>query len=90
MRDPTDREHCFLGLCYMVQANPVGATQHFMFVCGAIVSWDGEVYVPSPELLNLFKQILHGFKQSLGDQWPAYFQSFPATLRQTLISQYNL
>lgn len=90
VRDPDDREHCFMGLCLLVQANPGGVSQHFMFVCGAIASWDGEAYIPSPELRNSFKQILHGFKMSLGDQWPAYFQSFPATLRQSLISQYNL
>lgn len=74
----------------MVRANPTGATQHFMFICGAIASWDGETYVPSAELLTMFTQLLHSFKQSLGEQWQPYFQSFPASLRQKLISQYNL
>ncbi|KAF4044786.1 HEAT-like repeat [Phytophthora infestans] len=89
VRAPEEKEHCFLGLCYMVKANPNGIVADFMFMCGAIASLEGQ-QIQNAELKDMLYQIVHGFKSSLGENWAAYFASFPEPLRQFLTTRFNL
>jgi hypothetical protein len=45
---------------------------------------------PPTDLRNDFYEILHGFKQSYGTQWPTYYGSFPAPLKKKLEALYGL
>lgn len=89
VRSPEEKEHCFVGLCYMVKVNPNGIVPDFMYMCGAIASLEG-TNIDNAELREMLYQIVHGFKASLGDNWAKYFASFPEPLRQFLISRFNL
>lgn len=89
IRAPEEKEHCFLGLCYMVKVNPNGIVADFMYMCGAIASLEGQ-NIQNPELKDMLVQIVHGFKASLGDNWPKYFASFPEPLRQFLTTRFNV
>ncbi|DAZ98316.1 TPA: hypothetical protein N0F65_008902 [Lagenidium giganteum] len=89
IRSPEEKEHCFLGLCYMVNANPNGIVADFMYMCGAIASLEGQ-NIQNAELKEMLYQIVHGFKQSLGENWPKYFESFPEPLRQFLTTRFNV
>uniref|UniRef100_K3WSY9 Importin N-terminal domain-containing protein n=1 Tax=Globisporangium ultimum (strain ATCC 200006 / CBS 805.95 / DAOM BR144) TaxID=431595 RepID=K3WSY9_GLOUD len=89
VRAPDEKEHCFLGLCYMVKVNPNGIVSDFMYMCGAIASLEGQSF-QNPELSDMLYQIVHGFKASLGENWPKYFATFPDALRQFLIKRFNV
>ncbi|KAJ0412082.1 hypothetical protein ATCC90586_004002 [Pythium insidiosum] len=89
VRSPEEKEHCFLGLCYMVKAHPKGIVNDFMYMCGAIASIE-EVNVRNAELNEMLYQIIHGFKASLGEAWPKYFMTFPEPLRQFLTQRFNV
>lgn len=89
VRAPEEKEHCFLGLCYMVKVNPNGIVADFMYMCGAIASLEGQA-IQSTELKEMLYQIVHGFKTSLGDNWPKYFASFPEPLQQFLTARFNV
>ena len=89
VRAPEEKEHCFLGLCYMVKANPNGIVADFMFMCGAIASLEGQ-RIHHAELKDMLYQIVHSFKTSLGDNWAPYYASFPEPLRQFLTTRFNL
>lgn len=89
VRAPEEKEHCFLGLCYMVKVNPAGIVADFMYMCGAVASLEGQ-NLANPELSDMLYQIVHGFKASLGENWPGYFASFPDALREFLIKRFNV
>ncbi|TYZ62117.1 hypothetical protein PybrP1_012104 [[Pythium] brassicae (nom. inval.)] len=89
VRAPEEKEHCFLGLCYMVKVNPAGIVADFMYMCGAVASLEGQ-NLANPELSDMLYQIVHGFKTSLGENWPGYFASFPDALREFLIKRFNV
>ncbi|OQR92594.1 transportin [Thraustotheca clavata] len=90
--DATDREHCFTGLCYLVQLNPQGIVQDFMTMCIALASLEkGEDgYDISPKLHEMLLQIVQGFKMSLGDNWARYYASFPAPLQEVISARYQV
>jgi transportin-1 len=89
VRAHDEKEHCFLGLCYMVKVNPNGIVADFMYMCGAIASLEGQ-NIQNAELKDMLYQIVHGFKQSLSDNWPKYFNSFPVPLKQFLVTRFNV
>lgn len=89
VRAPEEKEHCFLGLCYMVKVNPNGIVADFKYMCGAVASLEGQK-LQHAELSDMLYQIVHGFKTSLGENWPKYFASFPDPLRQFLIKRFNV
>jgi transportin-1 len=87
VRDDSEKDSAFRGLCQLIKTNPRGVIKHFLLVCDAIASW----IAPKPDLKEMFYQILHGFKNSVTPQaWADYFNSFPAQLRQALHNQYGL
>ncbi|CAJ0950774.1 unnamed protein product, partial [Mesorhabditis belari] len=87
IRDNSEKESAFNGLCHMINANPAGCMQDFIFLCDAIASWNQ----PPPNLKQMFYRILAGFKQNVGDQnWTLFTNQFPPTLRQKFVSHYAL
>ncbi|CAJ0587206.1 unnamed protein product, partial [Mesorhabditis spiculigera] len=87
IRDNSEKESAFTGLCMMVNANPAGCMRDFIFLCDAIGSWNQ----PPTPLREMFYRILLGFKQNVGDQnWGLFTGQFPPPLRQKFASQYQL
>lgn len=87
IRNDIEKEHAFKGLCCMIRHNPQGVFENFAYVCDAISCWNN----PNQELRQEFFQILHGFKNSIGDtNWKNYYDQFPKTLREKLTAMYNL
>ncbi|GMS84334.1 hypothetical protein PENTCL1PPCAC_6509 [Pristionchus entomophagus] len=87
VRDNADKESAFRGICLMVNTNPQGVLADFVFLCDAIASWTA----PPEDLKNMFRSILFGFRQSLGENnWQLFTSQFPDILRQRLSMQYAL
>ncbi|CAB3404704.1 unnamed protein product [Caenorhabditis bovis] len=87
IKDNSEKESAFVGLCNMINLNPAGILQDFIFWCDAIASWNA----PNPELKNMFSRILLAFKQQVGDQnWNNFVAQFPPPLRERLTSQYGI
>ncbi|KAL6045658.1 Transportin-1 [Balamuthia mandrillaris] len=87
VRDDNEKASAFEGLCLMIKTNPLGAVKHFAYVCDAIASWSR----PKPALRELFHQILHGFRASVGDEeWNRIQEPWPAALREVLHERYGI
>lgn len=86
IREDTEKEHAFRGLCSVVQHNPRAILPAFSAFCTAIASWQK----PSEHMLLMFSQILHSFKQSLGTSWTQYFATANESTQQRLIAIYRL
>ncbi len=102
IRDNDEKESAFRGLCLMINLNPAGVIQDFIFLCDAIASWNH----PHPDLKQMFSrvfiiifelndivfiQILHGFRSQVGDvNWTAFTSQFPVALRTRLTAQYDV
>ena len=86
IRDDIEKDSAFRGLCKLIKLNPNGIVNHFVYVCDAIGSWDN----PKQDLKETFVAILHGFKNSMGTQWPDYYKAFPEPLQKVLYQKYNL
>ncbi|RHY97676.1 hypothetical protein DYB37_006951, partial [Aphanomyces astaci] len=93
LQDGEDREVAFTGLVKLVQLNPSGIVQDFMQLCVAFASLEDrkkDGYQISEGLHEMLQQIVQGFKRSLGDQWPAYYESFPQPLRDIISARYHV
>lgn len=64
----------------MVSVNPHGLSKAFPLFCDAVAQWRR----PSPALAEMFRTVLHAFRNAMGPQWPAYYAGFPPNLRQKL------
>ncbi|PIO71475.1 HEAT repeat protein, partial [Teladorsagia circumcincta] len=86
IRDNAEKESAFRGICYMINLNPSGVVNDFVFLCDAIASWTA----PKPELKEMFSRILNGFRTQVGiENWTAFTAQFPPPLRERLAAQYN-
>ncbi|VDO99862.1 unnamed protein product [Heligmosomoides polygyrus] len=52
IRDNAEKESAFRGICYMINLNPSGVINDFVFLCDAIASWTS----PKPELKEMFSR----------------------------------
>ncbi|CAG8553062.1 7040_t:CDS:10 [Diversispora eburnea] len=86
IRDNDEKDTAFRGLCEMIQVNPNGIAKSFLYFCDAVVQWQH----PPPELNEIFRKILTGFKQMMGPNWDAYTSHFPPHIRQRLLERYGL
>ncbi|KAK6037861.1 hypothetical protein COOONC_24634 [Cooperia oncophora] len=85
--DNAEKESAFRGICYMINLNPSGVVNDFVFLCDAIASWSA----PKPELKEMFSRILNGFRSQVGiENWTAFTAQFPPPLRERLAAQYNV
>ncbi|KAG2499029.1 hypothetical protein HYH03_003214 [Edaphochlamys debaryana] len=83
IRDGTEKEHAFLGLCRLVRINPEGALPAFPMLCAAFASWQR---VGCEGLRNEMNQILQLYKANLiaTGRWEQVFTSVPERVRGKL------
>ncbi|KAJ4715946.1 transportin 1 [Melia azedarach] len=87
IRDDTEKEDAFRGLCAMVKANPSGALNSLNFMCRAIASWHE---IRSEDLHNEVCQVLHGYKQMLRNgAWDQCMSTLEAPVKDKL-SKYQV
>jgi transportin-1 len=53
IHDNEEKESAFRGICYMINANPQGVLQYFVFFCDALASWTQ----PPTELRLIFRSV---------------------------------
>jgi len=85
IRDFTEKTHAFQGLCKVIVLNPQGILPHFSAMCKAF-KWPD----CSKDMHQLFYDILHSFKQQLGENWPHYFNSVDSETQLYLGTLYRL
>uniref|UniRef100_A0A8R1ITS7 Uncharacterized protein n=1 Tax=Caenorhabditis japonica TaxID=281687 RepID=A0A8R1ITS7_CAEJA len=87
IKDNAEKESAFIGLCNMINLNPVGVLNDFIFWCDAIASWSQ----PTDTLRQLFANILQSFKLQVGDvNWTNFIQQLPPPLRERLALFYQI
>ncbi|EIN06595.1 ARM repeat-containing protein [Punctularia strigosozonata HHB-11173 SS5] len=86
IRDNEEKDSAFRGFCTLVQTNPSGIAKSILWFCNAIVRWN----TPSPELQNMFQQLLSGFKQADPAGWQAQVATFPPVIQERLVARYNV
>lgn len=87
IRDNEAKDSAFKGICELIRKNPHGIVNEFYFFCDAVACWDE----PKQDLKQLFYEILHGFKNQVGEQsWQQFTQSFSVEMRRKLSEQYNV
>ncbi|KAL2925381.1 Transportin-1 [Bienertia sinuspersici] len=87
IRDDIEKEDAFRGLCAMVKMNPNAALTSLPFLVKAIASWHE---IRSLDLHNEVCQVLHGYKQMLGNaQWEQCLSSLEPPVKDKL-SKYQI
>lgn len=87
IRDNEAKDSAFRGICELIRKNPNGVVNDFYYFCDAIACWDE----PKQDLKQLFYEILHGFKNQVGEQsWQQFTQTFPIEMKEKLASQYGV
>ncbi|PXF49278.1 Transportin-1 [Gracilariopsis chorda] len=86
IRDDIEKEQAFHGMNAMVRVNPTAIMKCFGNYLDAIGSW----FHCKPDLEMEFASILHGYKQSLGDQWFSLFNSFSSPSQSLLKERFAL
>jgi len=87
IRDDIEKQHAFHGLCSMIKLNPRAPINALAQLCEAFVSWQ---QVP-PELDDMIRQILHGYKASIPpEQWAQFFASLHEPVSARLAQRYQL
>ncbi|XP_033738746.1 transportin-1-like isoform X1 [Pecten maximus] len=85
IRDNEEKDSAFRGVCHMINVNPGGVVQDFIFFCDAVASWSQ----PKADLKDMFYKILHGFKNQVGEEnWTKFSDQFPQPLRERLAVHY--
>ncbi|GFS76992.1 transportin-1 [Nephila pilipes] len=87
IRDNEEKDSAFRGICSMISANPGGVVQDFIYFCDAVASWVN----PKPDLKHMFHEILHGFKNQVGEEnWTRFCEQFPPPLKERLSASYGV
>jgi transportin-1 len=87
IRDNEEKDSAFRGLCAMININPQGVAQDFIYFCDAVASWEE----PKEDLKEMFYKIFHGFKASVDEVfWRNFVDQFPANLKKKLTEAYYI
>mmetsp|Transcript_9942 Transcript_9942/g.16712 ORF Transcript_9942/g.16712 Transcript_9942/m.16712 type:complete len:95 (+) Transcript_9942:651-935(+) len=82
-----EKHQAYKGLCYTVAKNTNGIINDFPYFCSALVHYKE----PKPELHNIFRGMLHTFKQAFGEEnWRQSVDEFPPELKAGLKSKFDL
>lgn len=87
IRDNEAKDSAFRGICQLIKINPAGVANDFLFFCDAIACWEE----PKPDLKQTFHDILHCFKNQVGQQnWQNFTQHFPPQMKERLVVDYGI
>ncbi|KXZ52849.1 hypothetical protein GPECTOR_8g231 [Gonium pectorale] len=88
IRDGTEKEHAFLGLCRLVRMNPEAALPAFPVLCAAFASWRS---LACEGLRNEMAQIVQLFKASLAPsgRWEAVLAGVTEPVRGKLAAMFG-
>ncbi|KAF8331346.1 armadillo-type protein [Cantharellus anzutake] len=86
IKDNSEKDTAFRGFCAMIELNPTGIQNHFIYFCNAVSKWTS----PSPELEAKFLHIFTGFKQMLGAQWDGTLGSMPPPIPERIRERYQV
>ncbi|XP_045481488.1 transportin-1 isoform X1 [Harmonia axyridis] len=87
IKDNDEKDSAFRGMCQMIQVNPGGVVQQFIFFCDAVASWIS----PKEDLKEVFMKILHSFKAQVGEEnWKRFSDQFPPALTERLTALYGV
>jgi hypothetical protein len=87
IRDNEEKDNAFRGMCQMIQLNPGGVVNDFIFFCDAVASW----ITPKDDLKEAFIKILHSFKTQVGpENWRRFSDQFPPQLNERLSQLYGI
>ncbi|KAI8999818.1 Transportin-PC [Gaertneriomyces semiglobifer] len=87
VKDNLEKESAFKGLCRMIEVNPNGAMNNFVYFCDAVTKWQRT----SPELAQEFNKILRLFKTGWGpERWAQVLASYPGDVQTCLRERYGL
>ncbi|KAL1437995.1 transportin 1 [Rhipicephalus microplus] len=87
IRDNEEKDSAFRGICSMISVNPGGVVHDFIFFCDAVASWVN----PKADLKQTFHEILHGFKNQVGEEnWQRFSEQFPPALKERLATNYGV
>lgn len=87
IRDNEEKDSAFRGICSMIRVNPGGVVHDFIFFCDAVASWVN----PKADLKQTFHEILHGFKNQVGNEnWQRFSEQFPPALKERLTANYGV
>jgi len=81
-----EKINAFQGLCNMIKANPQAGLTCVPELAAAIASFN-----PAPQALEpSFREILHGYKQTLAANWPAVYGQMQEDVLKTVGELYGL
>ncbi|KAH9935232.1 ARM repeat-containing protein [Epithele typhae] len=86
IRDNEEKDSAFRGMCTLVHHNPTGIAKSLLWFCNAIVRWNQ----PSPELNQMFQDLLTGFKQQDPAGWSSAVATFPPVIQERLAARYGV
>ncbi|TFK64205.1 ARM repeat-containing protein [Pluteus cervinus] len=84
--DNEEKDSAFRAFCTLVQTNPTGVLESLLWFCNSIARWEQ----PSPELNDMFRQLLQGFKARDAGGWAVQAASFPPLTRDRLATRYGV
>ena len=86
IRDNSEKESAFLGMCVMLKQNPNGIGNSLARFCEAVSRFNK----PSASLNSELESVLKGYKAMAGDKWNAFYGALPPFVRQRLTERYSL
>ncbi|GLC37773.1 hypothetical protein PLESTB_001475300 [Pleodorina starrii] len=88
IRDGSEKEHAFLGLCRLVRMNPEAALPAFSMLCSAFASWRR---IECEGLRNEMAQILQLYKTNLAasGRWEQVVANVPEPVRGKLAQMFG-
>jgi len=87
VRDDSEKDSAFKGLCTVIAINQQAAVEHVSAIADAITSWEH----PRDDLAQAFGQILHSLKAAHSpDRWQTVYMSWPPGVREFLSQRYRI
>jgi hypothetical protein len=79
-----EKIRAFEGMCNMLRVNPMAGMQCFPFLAGAIA------YMPPLPNLAGLRELLQGYKNQIGANWPQVFNGFQQDVKDKLQNQWQI
>ncbi|OJT13444.1 Transportin-2, partial [Trametes pubescens] len=83
--DNEEKDSAFRGFCTLVQMNLAGITKSLLWFCNAIGKWNR----PSPELNDMFQQLLNELREHDSVCWKAHVVKISPVIQELLVTRYG-